>query len=126
MNKEIINSPNAPKAIGTYSQAVAVGNLIFLSGQIGLNPDTMELEEDFSAQANRVFSNLKAVCAAGGSGLEHAVKLNIYLADLANFAELNQIMEQWFSAPYPARAALQVAALPKGALVEVEAVVLRP
>ncbi len=126
MNKEIINSPNAPKAIGTYSQAVAVGNLIFLSGQIGLNPDTMELEEGFSAQANRVFSNLKAVCAAGGSGLEHAVKLNIYLADLANFAELNQIMEQWFSAPYPARAALQVAALPKGALVEVEAVVLRP
>lgn len=125
MNKEIINSPNAPKAIGTYSQAVAVGNLIFLSGQIGLNPDTMELEEGFSAQANRVFSNLKAVCAAGGSGLEHAVKLNIYLADLANFAELNQIMEQWFSAPYPARAALQVAALPKGALVEVEAVVLR-
>ena len=99
MNKEIINSPNAPKAIGTYSQAVAVGNLIFLSGQIGLNPDTMELEEGFSAQANRVFSNLKAVCAAGGSGLEHAVKLNIYLADLANFAELNQIMEQWFSAP---------------------------
>lgn len=126
MNKEIINSPNAPKAIGTYSQAVAVGNLIFLSGQIGLNPDTMELEEGFSAQANRVFSNLKAVCAAGGSGLEHAVKLNIYLADLANFAELNQIMEQWFSAPYPARAALQVAALPRGALVEVEAVVLRP
>ena len=126
MNKEIINSPNAPKAIGTYSQAVAVGNLIFLSGQIGLNPDTMELEEGVSAQANRVFSNLKAVCAAGGSGLEHAVKLNIYLADLANFAELNQIMEQWFSAPYPARAALQVAALPKGALVEVEAVVLRP
>lgn len=126
MNKEIINSPNAPKAIGTYSQAVAVGNLIFLSGQIGLNPDTMELEEGFSAQANRVFSNLKAVCAAGGSGLEHAVKLNIYLADLANFAELNQIMEQWFSAPYPARAALQVTALPKGALVEVEAVVLRP
>lgn len=126
MNKEIINSPNAPKAIGTYSQAVAVGNLIFLSGQIGLNPDTMELEEGFSAQANRVFSNLKAVCAAGGSGLEHAIKLNIYLADLANFAELNQIMEQWFSAPYPARAALQVAALPKGALVEVEAVVLRP
>lgn len=126
MNKEIINSPNAPKAIGTYSQAVAVGNLIFLSGQIGLNPNTMELEEGFSAQANRVFSNLKAVCAAGGSGLEHAIKLNIYLADLANFAELNQIMEQWFSAPYPARAALQVAALPKGALVEVEAVVLRP
>lgn len=125
MSKEIINSPQAPKAIGTYSQAVAHGDLIFLSGQIGLNPETMTLEDGFTAQANRVFSNLKAVCEAGGSNLQKAIKLNIYLADLADFAELNSIMEKWFTAPYPARAALQVAALPKGALVEVEAVVAR-
>lgn len=125
MSKEIINSSQAPKAIGTYSQAVAYGDLIFLSGQIGLNPETMALEEGFTAQANRVFANLKAVCEAGGSDLQKAIKLNIYLADLADFAELNSIMEKWFTAPYPARAALQVAALPKGALVEVEAVVAR-
>ena len=125
MSKEIINAPKAPKAIGAYSQAAAVGNLVFLSGQIPLNPETMELEEGFTNQANRVFSNLQAVCEAAGTHLNNAVKLNIYLMDLANFAELNEIMAKWIDAPYPARAAIQVAGLPKGALIEIEAVVSR-
>ncbi|MDO4436181.1 MAG: Rid family detoxifying hydrolase [Cardiobacteriaceae bacterium] len=125
MSKEIINAPKAPKAIGAYSHAAAVGNLVFLSGQIPLNPETMELEEGFTNQANRVFSNLQAVCEAAGTHLNNAVKLNIYLMDLANFAELNEIMAKWIDAPYPARAAIQVAGLPKGALIEIEAVVSR-
>lgn len=125
MSKEIINAPKAPKAIGAYSHAATVGNLVFLSGQIPLNPETMELEEGFTNQANRVFSNLQAVCEAAGTHLNNAVKLNIYLMDLANFAELNEIMAKWIDAPYPARAAIQVAGLPKGALIEIEAVVSR-
>lgn len=122
MSKTIITSDKAPKAIGTYSQAVRVGNLVFLSGQIPLNPETMELEQGFSAQAHRVFKNLQAVCEAAGGSLANIVKLNIYVTDLANFAELNDIMASYFSAPYPARAAVQVSALPKAALVEMEAV----
>ena len=122
MAKTIIATPNAPAAIGTYSQAVRVGNLVFLSGQIPLNPETMELEQGFSAQAHRVFKNLQAVCEAAGGSLANIVKLNIYVTDLANFAELNDIMASYFSAPYPARAAVQVSALPKAALVEMEAV----
>lgn len=125
MSKEVINAPNAPAAIGAYSHAVAVDNLIFLSGQIPLNPETMELEEGFTAQANRVFQNLNAVCEAAGTTLQNAVKLNIFLMDLGNFAELNSIMAKWIDAPYPARAAVQVAGLPKGALIEIEAVVMR-
>lgn len=125
MSKEIIHAPKAPAAIGAYSHAVAVGDLVFLSGQIPLNPETMQLEEGFTAQANRVFSNLAAVCEAADTSLNNAVKLNIYLMDLANFAELNEIMAKWVSAPYPARAAIQVAGLPKGALIEIEAVVMR-
>ncbi|MDO5091607.1 MAG: RidA family protein, partial [Cardiobacteriaceae bacterium] len=112
----------APKAIGPYSQAVRVGNLVYLSGQIPLNPETMELEEGFAAQTHRVFKNLQAVCIAAGGSLANIVKLNIYVTDLANFAELNDIMGTYFSAPYPARAAIQVCALPKDAMVEMEAV----
>lgn len=122
MSKSIITSDNAPKAIGTYSQAVRVGNLVYLSGQIPLNPETMELEQGFTAQTHRVFKNLQAVCQAAGGDLANIVKLNIYVTDLAHFAELNDIMGTYFSAPYPARAAVQVSALPKGALVEMEAV----
>lgn len=122
MSKSIIHSDHAPKAIGTYSQAVRVGNLVFLSGQIPLNPQTMELEEGFAAQTHRVFKNLQAVCEAAGGSLANIVKLNIYVTDLGNFAELNDIMGTYFNAPYPARAAVEVCALPKGALVEMEAV----
>lgn len=122
MSKTIVASNKAPKAIGTYSQAVRVGNLVFLSGQIPLNPETMELEEGFGKQTHRVFTNLQAVCEAAGGSLANIVKLNIYVTDLANFAELNDIMGKYFSEPYPARAAVQVSALPKGALVEMEAV----
>lgn len=123
--KEIIFSPDAPAAIGTYSQAVAVGNLMFMSGQIPLNPQSMELETGFRAQANRVFSNIQAICRAANTELSDIVKLNIYLTDLANFGELNEVMGEWFSAPYPARAAIQVSALPKGAMIEIEAIVQR-
>lgn len=126
MAKEIIKTDKAPAAIGAYSQGVAVGNLVFLSGQIPLNPETMELEVGFTAQANRVFANIQALCEASGATLNDIVKLNISLADLSNFAELNEIMGKWFNEPYPARAALQVAALPKQALIEVEAIVQRP
>lgn len=122
MSKTIITSDKAPKAIGPYSQAVRVGNLVFLSGQIPLIPESMELESGFGAQTHRVFKNLQAVCEAAGGSLANIVKLNIYVTDLANFAELNDIMSSYFSAPYPARAAIQVSALPKGALVEMEAV----
>lgn len=122
MSKSIIHSDHAPKAIGPYSQAVRVGNLVYLSGQIPLDPATMELVEGFGAQTHQVFKNLQAVCQAAGGSLANIVKLNIYVTDLANFAELNDIMGTYFSAPYPARAAIQVSALPKGALVEMEAV----
>lgn len=123
--KKIINTDKAPKAIGTYSQAVVAGDFIYLSGQIPLIPETMELEVGFTAQAHRVFKNIEAICEAGGAKLEDIVKLNISLTDLANFAELNQIMGQYFQEPYPARAAVQVAGLPKGSLIEIEAIVYR-
>lgn len=120
--KQVLNTDKAPKAIGTYSQAVRVGNIVFISGQIPLIPESMELEQGFTAQAHRVFKNLQAICQEAGGDLANIVKLNIYVTDLANFAELNEIMGSYFSAPYPARAAVQISALPKGALVEMEAV----
>ena len=123
MNRKIIRTGKAPNAIGPYSQAVRHGDTVYLSGQIPLDPETMELVAgDIGAQAHRVFMNLRAVCEAAGSGLEGIVKLNVYLTDLGNFAAVNQIMTGYFSKPYPARAAVGVAALPLGAEIEMEAV----
>lgn len=123
MTKQAISTAAAPKAIGTYSQAVRVGRTVYLSGQIPLDPKTMELDAgDMRAQITRVFENLRAVARAAGGDLEHVVKLNVFLTDLGNFALVNEVMAQYFSQPYPARAAIGVAALPKGAAVEMDAV----
>ena len=123
MNKFSIHTDSAPAAIGTYSQAVKVGHTVYLSGQIPLIPATMELVEgSFKQQITQVFENLKAVAGAAGGSLNDIVKLNIYLTDLANFATVNQVMESYFNAPYPARAALGVADLPKGAQVEIDGI----
>ncbi|MCZ2172994.1 MAG: Rid family detoxifying hydrolase [Burkholderiales bacterium] len=122
--KRIIATADAPAAIGPYSQAVRSGNTVYLSGQIGLDPATMQMAEGIDAQIARVFDNLKAVAAAAGGALADAVKVNIYLTDLANFARVNDAMASHFSQPYPARATVQVAALPRGALVEVDAVLV--
>ncbi|MEQ1738985.1 MAG: RidA family protein [Methyloglobulus sp.] len=125
MNKEIINTELAPQAIGTYSQAVKVGNTIYLSGQIPLVPATMQLVEgDISAQITQVFNNLKAVAEAASGSLSDIVKLNVYLTDLAHFPIVNEIMGRYFQAPYPARAAIGVAALPKAAQVEMDAIMV--
>ena len=124
-NKIIISTDRAPKAIGTYSQAVKVGATVYLSGQIPLVPETMELVRgDMSAQIRRVFDNLKAVAEAAGGGLADVVKLNVFLTDLAHFPLVNQVMAEYFREPYPARAAVGVAALPKGAMVEMDAVMV--
>lgn len=122
MKRVVINTPNAPAAIGTYSQANRIGNLVFFSGQIPLDPKTMQLQEGFEAQAHQVFKNLSAMCEASGGDLSNLVKVNVYLTDLNNFALLNEIMGQYFVEPYPARAAVQVSALPKDSLLEIEAV----
>ena len=122
MTRKIIATANAPSAIGTYSQAVQAGNTIYLSGQIGLDPASMQMAEGIDAQIVRVFENLKAVAAAGGATLNDAVKFNIYLTDLANFAMVNEIMARYVDQPYPARAAVGVKELPRGALVEADAV----
>lgn len=124
MTKKIIATAAAPAAIGPYSQAVQAGNTVYLSGQIGLDPATMQMAEGIDAQVARVFDNLKAVAAAAGGSLADAVKVNIYVTDLANFAKVNDAMAQAFSQPYPARATVQVAALPRGALVEIDAVLV--
>ncbi|WP_028452768.1 Rid family detoxifying hydrolase [Chitinilyticum aquatile] len=124
MSKTIIHSDHAPAAVGTYSQAVKVGNTVYLSGQIGLEPQSGVLVDGFEAQAHRVFQNLRAVCQAAGGDLKDIVKLGVFVVDLANFAKLNEIMGEYFSAPFPARAAVQAAALPKGALVEADAVMV--
>lgn len=124
MSKTIIHSDAAPKAVGTYSQAVKVGDTVYLSGQIGLDPVTGTMAEGFEAQAHRVFQNLRAVCQAAGGDMKDIVKLGVFVTDLANFARLNEIMAEYFTAPYPARAAVQAAALPKGALVEADAVMV--
>jgi reactive intermediate/imine deaminase len=122
MMKQAIHTAAAPQAIGTYSQAIRCGDSIYLSGQIGLDPATMQLVDGIEAQIHRVFRNLQAVAQEAGLGLDHAVKLTVYLTDLANFARVNDIMAAYFTQPYPARAAVGVAALPRGALVEVDAV----
>ena len=123
MNKEAIHSDHAPAAIGTYSQAIRSGDLVFLSGQIPLDPATMEVADgDFEARARQVFENLKAVAAAAGGDLNHVVKLTIFLTDLGNFATINSVMEEFFEQPYPARAAVGVASLPKGVDVEADAI----
>jgi len=124
MSKQVINSNQAPAAIGTYSQAIKTGNTIYLSGQIPLNPQTMELVEGFEAQTIQVFENLKAVINEAGASLADIVKINIYLTDLTNFAKLNEIMGNYFAEPYPARAAIGVASLPRNSLVEMDAVVI--
>ncbi|MBU2872438.1 RidA family protein [Marinobacter salexigens] len=124
-NKSIIQTENAPQAIGPYSQAVKAGDTVYISGQIPLDPGTMEVVAgDFSAKTRQVFDNLKAVCEAAGGALKDIVKVNIYVTDLANFATVNEIMATYFPEPYPARAAVQVSALPKGVPVEVEAVMV--
>ncbi len=123
MSRNIVHTDKAPSAIGTYSQAVKHGNLVFLSGQIPLDPDTMELVTgDFEARTRRVFENLKAVVEAAGGNMNQILKLNIYLTDLANFATVNTVMAEYFDEPYPARAVVGVASLPKGSDVEAEAV----
>lgn len=124
MRKRVIHTDAAPKAIGTYSQAIRCDNTIYLAGQIGLDPKTMELVSGIDAQIRRVFDNLKAVALASGGGLGDVVKLTVYLTDLANFALVNEIMSSYFNAPYPARAAVGVAALPRGAQVEIDAVMV--
>ncbi|MBU0500175.1 MAG: RidA family protein [Gammaproteobacteria bacterium] len=123
MNREIIRTERAPQAIGTYSQAVKVGNTVYLSGQIPLIPETMEmLTGDMEAQIRRVFDNLQAVAQAAGGSLTDLVKLNVFLTDLANFPRVNQVMAEYFNEPYPARAAIGVASLPRGAAVEMDGV----
>ena len=124
MTRQIIQTDRAPQAIGTYSQAVRVGDTVYLSGQIGLDPASMTLVDGIEAQIHQVFRNLSVVCEAAGGGLKDVVKLNIYLTDLAHFGQVNEIMAQYFNEPYPARAAVGVAELPKGALVEADAVLV--
>ena len=124
MTRTIISTVDAPAAIGTYSQAVKVGDTVYLSGQIGLDPASMDLLEGIDAQIVRVFDNLKAVAEASGGSLSDAVKLNVYLTDLAHFAKVNEVMKSYFAEPFPARAAVGVAALPRNALVEADAVLV--
>ena len=120
--KNAIQSKGAPAAIGTYSQAVRAGDTLYLSGQIGLDPETMQLAEGIEAQTHRVFRNLAAVADAGGMSLDQAVRMTVYLTDLAHFARVNEIMAQYVREPYPARAAVGVGGLPRGALVEIDAI----
>jgi reactive intermediate/imine deaminase len=124
MDKQIISTPSAPAAIGTYSQAVRAGGTIYLSGQIGLDPVSMQMAEGIDAQIVRVFENLKAVAEAAGASLADSVKFNIYLTDLANFAKVNEVMARYVAQPYPARAAVGVKELPRGALVEADAILV--
>lgn len=124
MSKSVIHSDKAPAAIGTYSQAIKAGNTVYMSGQIPLDPATMELVEGFEAQAVQVFENLKSVAEAAGGSLKDVVKLNIFLIDLGNFATVNEVMGRYFQQPYPARAAIGVAALPKGSQVEMDAILV--
>ena len=124
MTRSIVSTPNAPAAIGTYSQAVRAGNTVYMSGQIGLDPKSMQLVDGFEAQTVQVFENLKAVAEASGASLAHAVRLTIYLTDLTNFAKVNEIMARYFDQPYPARAAVGVKELPRGAVVEADAILV--
>ena len=124
MSKQIIKTNDAPQAIGTYSQAVKAGDTVYLSGQIGLDPVSMQLVEGIEQQIHRVFQNLQAVALASDGALADVVKLNVFLTDLVHFAKVNEIMAQYFQEPYPARAAVGVASLPRGALVEADAVMV--
>ena len=124
MTKEPIETKKAPQAIGTYSQAIRTGDTVYLSGQIGLDPETMQMAEGIEAQAHRVFQNLRAVVEAAGGRLDDMVKLTVYLTDLVHFPRMNEIMAGYFNRPYPARAAVGVAGLPRNAMVEIEAVMV--
>ncbi len=124
MEKKVISTDKAPQAIGTYSQAIAVNGTVYLSGQIGLNPATQAMVEGIDKEIVQVFDNLKAVAEAAGGSLANVVRLTVYLTDLSNFAKVNETMARYFSAPYPARAALGVSALPRGAQVEADAVMV--
>ncbi|WIM05255.1 MAG: Rid family detoxifying hydrolase [Candidatus Nitricoxidivorans perseverans] len=124
MSRKIVSTHAAPAAIGIYSQAVQAGNTVYMSGQIGLDPVTMQVVEGIDAQIVRVFENLKAVAVAAGATLDDAVKFNIYLTDLAHFAMVNEVMARYVKEPYPARAAVGVASLPRGALVEADAILV--
>ncbi len=126
MNRAIISTDKAPAAIGTYSQAVKVGSTVYLSGQIALDPVSMTLREGIEAQVVQVFDNLSAVCEAAGGSLQDIAKLNIFLTDLTHFALVNETMARYFQPPYPARAAVGVASLPRGALVEMDGVMEMP
>ncbi len=127
MAKQTITSVGAPAAIGTYSQAVkAAGDTVYISGQIALDPKTMQLVEGIDAQIRQVFENLQAVARASGGSLDDAVKVNVYLTDLAHFANVNEVMAKYFKEPYPARAAIGVASLPRGSMVEADAVLVTP
>ncbi|UXZ04330.1 Rid family detoxifying hydrolase [Moraxella nasicaprae] len=122
MTKQAIHTDQAPAAVGTYSQAIKVGNVVYISGQLGLDPVSMTLKDGFEAQARQAFDNLEAIAKAAGGSLNDTVKFNVSLTDLADFAVLNAVFEERLTAPYPARAAVQVAALPKGGVVEIEAI----
>ncbi|MBS1186128.1 MAG: reactive intermediate/imine deaminase [Burkholderiaceae bacterium] len=124
MTKEIIHTVQAPQAVGTYSQAIKAGNTVYLSGQLGISPDNGELQQGFPAQAHQMFCNLRAVCIAAGGDLSHVVRLGVYLTDMANFTALNQIMGEYFDAPYPARSAIQVGGLPRSGLVEADCIMV--
>jgi reactive intermediate/imine deaminase len=124
MSKTIVATPDAPQAIGTYSQAVNVNGTVYLSGQIGLDPASMQLVDGIEAQIHQVFTNLRAVATAAGGGLSDVVKLNVFLTDLGHFAKVNEIMAEYFRQPFPARAAVGVKELPRGALVEADAVMV--
>ena len=127
MSKSVIHTDKAPQAIGTYSHAIKSGTTIYISGQIPLVPETMHvISEDFSEQAHQVFKNIQAVCEAAGGSTKHLVKINIYVTDLSSFATLNEIMSQYFIQPYPARAAVQVSALPKDVQIEIDGVMELP
>lgn len=125
MKREIIATDNAPKAIGTYSQAVKIGNTVYLSGQIPLDPATMQMKQaSFNEEVHQVFKNLKAVAQAAGGEMKDFVKVNVFLTDLSHFAEVNKVMAEYFQEPYPARAAVGVSELPRGARVEIEGVMV--
>jgi reactive intermediate/imine deaminase len=127
MSKSVIQTSNAPEAIGTYSQAVKAGSTVYLSGQIPLVPSTMEVvSEEFEAQAVQVFENIKAVVKAAGGDMANLVKINIFLTDLSQFAKVNEVMARYFKQPYPARAAVQVSALPKAVQIEIDGVMVLP
>lgn len=126
MNRQIIHTDAAPKAIGTYSQAVRCGDVVYFAGQIGLDPASMQLVDGIDAQIHRVFQNLQAVAAAAGGSLDDFTKVNIFLTDLGHFAKVNEIMATYFREPYPARAAVGIASLPRGALVEIDGIMHLP